>query len=46
MRVENADRTLHNQPMEIMGPNNIAKGFPKAVKKIKDEAFLDLDFLV
>ena len=32
--------------MQIMGPNNVPKSFSEAVKEIKNEAFLDLDFLL
>ncbi len=46
MCIENADRTLDDQPMEIVRPDDVAKGFAEAMEKIEDEIFLDLDFLL
>ena len=46
VRIENADRTFDDQAMQIMRPDDIAKGFAEAVEEIENEIFLDLDFLV
>ena len=46
VRIEDADRAFDDQAMQIMRPNDIAKGFAEAVEEIEDEIFLDLDFFV
>ena len=46
VRIEDADRAFDDQAMQIMRPDDIAKGFAEAVEEIEDEIFLDLDFLV
>ena len=46
VRIENAGRAFDDQAMQIMRPDDIAKGFAEAVEEIEDEIFLDLDFLV
>ena len=46
MRIENADRAFDDQAMQIVRPDDVAKGFAEAVEEIEDEVFLDLDFLL
>ena len=46
VRIEDADRAFDDQAMQIMRPDDIAKGFAEAVEEIENEIFLDLDFLV
>src|SRR5207237_6909449 len=43
--VENASGTFDNQPVQIVRPDNISKGFAQTVEKIEDEIFFDLDLL-
>lgn len=44
--IENADRTFDDQPMQIVWPNDIAKGFPEPMEKIENQIFLDLNGFV
>ncbi len=46
VRVENAGRTLDDQPVKIVRPDDIAKSFTEAVEEIEDEVFLDLNFFL
>src|SRR5690348_3506996 len=46
VRIEDADRAFDDQPMQVMGPNDIAKGFAEPVEKIENEIFLDLNGFV
>ena len=46
MRIEDASRSFHDQPVEIGGSDCLRKCCSEAVEKIKNQRLFDLDFFL
>jgi hypothetical protein len=46
VRVENTRGALDDQPVQLLRPNGLSKGFAETMQKIENKRFLDLNFFM